>query len=90
MVDVKDKAAKAFLTKVVHFRLLLTCLKMYLLCKGSLLQLDPKEKYFLHLEGCFKSIQPFLSYRNSPRIVEEKAVITPFPLTEVTLKGELQ
>ena len=55
MVDIKDKAAKTVLLKAMHFLLLLIYLKINLLFKGSTFQLDPKEKYFLHLEGCFKS-----------------------------------
>lgn len=55
---VKDKVAKSFLLKNMHFLLLLTCLKFYLLFKGSIFQLDPKKTYFLHLEAALNQFSP--------------------------------
>lgn len=57
---VKDKVAKTFLLKTMHFLLLLTCLKIYLLFKGPMFQLDPKETYFLHLEAASNLFSLFL------------------------------
>lgn len=59
MVDIKDKVTKTFLLKTMHFLLLsITCLKIYLLFKGSVFQLDMK-KYFLHLEAALNQFSLF-------------------------------